>query len=663
MTATKKNFLQLNTPMGSSTVWITKVSGKEGLSQLFNYKLQLASQQPITNAFDYIGKLFSFSILDNDDQKGRDFNGLLINFSALGINKAEGWCYYEIELAPWLWLLTQRTNCRIFPGNGQRKEITVKDVLEELFTDYASFQVDLTGIKESTINSDFWLQYNETDFQFLSRLTETYGIFYYFVQTTDQHKLMLTDQKQGYSTQTHTANRFYSEGGTKPQILTWQHLYQFVPKTWTLNSHNIEQPSTQLQANSDSCVQHQRLGPSIHYRYTGNYSERDQGTTLSRLRMEAEETYSSVGKGSSSILGLAAGEHLKLDEKAFPEDADHDFIITELVFSAEDAKITNDNSSVASYINEFHCIPATRTFRLTPTTNSPQANQLHEAVVTGTSGEEVYTDNLSRLRVQFTWDVLGTNDANSSCWIRCVAPWEGILRVGTPVLVGFLHNDLNQPIILGALYDSQQQPLYNDPTMSGLKRRHGTQGDESYYNELRFIDKKDSSEVFLHACKDMQAEIDNNLTTIIKSDEIRTIEKSRKTEIKQANDTLTIDQGDLVITVSQGQCLITVQGNVTIKSSANLTLQATQNLTLSGEQISLQAQTSFTQKAESMTINSSDSLTLQGASTSISGSDTVSVKGASTTITGSDSMSVTGASTSITGNDSVSVKGAMIQLN
>lgn len=307
---------------------------------------------------------------------------------------------------------------------------------------------------------------------------------------------------------------------------------------------------------------------------------------------------------------------------------------------AENASLTGSSESGSGYSNHFRCIPATRIFRPSQKAHQLSANQLHKAIITGTSDEEIYTDDLHRLRVQFVWDKVGANDANSSCWIPTVSPWEGVLRVGTPVLVGYLHNDINQPVILGALYDSQQPPLFSEPTMSGLKRRHGTQGDDSYYNELRFNDKKDNAEVYLHACKDMSTNIDNSLTTVIKNSEVRTIEQSRKTEIKQADDVLTIDQGNLTITVSQGQCEITVQGNVTIKSSSNITLQAAQSLTLSAQPISIQAETTLAQKGQS-----------------------VSVEGTTTSITGSDAVSVKGAAASITGSDSVSITGAMVQLN
>lgn len=625
--STNKRILQLYTEIGPSPVWLTQIVGREGLSQLFHYRLSVMTQEPL-QVETLMGKPISFGIIATEEQPGRDFNGLMISLTTHCNSDKLGWYGYEIEVVPWLWLMTQRTHCRIFPGNGQRQLVTVNRVLQELFADYTAFQVDLSGIKGSYPQRDLWIQYNETDFNFFSRLTEEYGIYYYFQQEQDKHRLILGDQKQAYGKDSHESYLAKIDNSNQPQVYSWKHCYHFIAKSWSVNAHNFQQPGSKLKAKSDSCINFTRPGSCENYSYTNNFLERDSGQQIARLYSEREEAKHSMVEAESNLVALSAGSKLQIKQGDFQQETDKDFIVTSLQFTANDASFSSHDNQGASYANQFSCIPAKQIFRPSCVAVKPQAYQLHEAVVTGPQDAEIYTDELGRLRIQFRWDIEGKPDANASCWVRSSSDWEGVLRVGTPVLVAFLHGDIDQPVVMGPLYDTQQKPLFPEPTMSGLKRRHGSNGEDSYYNELRFDDKKDQAQVLLHACKDMQLLVDNDLTTEIKQKELHTVDAERQTMVKKGNDTLVLDQGNLIISVKEGKYELQVKGNIVISSEGDMNLHAGQSLKLSaGQQLEIQAGTSLTQKAGSVAINADTSLELKAVSTKIDGSATVAVKG------------------------------------
>lgn len=582
MTQPNENFfIRLDTKISSESVWVINFKGSEGCSQLFNYHCTFVLKQPLTDINALVGKIINFSIHSLAPAEQRNFSGLLIGLTANFEQKFPGWYCYEAEIAPWLWLLGQRKNCRIFPGGGTRKEVTVVEVMTELFKDYNKFAVNFEGIKGHYPARDFWLQYNETDLAFLMRILSQHGIFYYFKHEENQHILILADNKNAYSKQKLKPNNFGQDDYCEAQIKYLKNKYQLIPAAYTTASHNYLQPHVKLHAKTAAQMKFSNVPNFEPFTYSNSYVESDQGNTLIKIKMASCEAQYHLLEMGTNLWMANIADLVHLNKQLLLSQSDKDFVVTYMSFEINNPSLPGTEVAELEYSNIMECIPAEQVFYSNNEIALIKNYQLHEAIVVGPETEQIYTDDLGRVRVSFFWDHLGTEDINSSCWIRVASDWEGILRVGTPVLVAFIDGDIDQPVVIGPLYDGAQKPLFKEKTMSGLKRRHGKNGDDSFYNELRFNDKEGAAHVLLHATKDMDLAVDHDLISTIKNNETHKVTKARQVEVLEGNDTWIVDKGNIVIKANQGKYELNVQGDITIKSAGNIKIHAAEELNLS----------------------------------------------------------------------------------
>lgn len=561
--------LEFNTALGDSPIFMVQLKGHEGLSQLFEYQLQLVTQQPLPEANTLIGKDVSFAIMQQS-QVLRQFNGILTSLCKAPDPSRMQWYCYRATVRPWLWLLTHNIDCRIFPNCSStlRKKVKLVAILQELLDHYKPYKTDYSHISGNYPEREFCVQYNETDYNFLTRLLEEHGIFYLFSQTKTEHGLILGDEASAYGKNTITPYTLGVPNSNDPQIFDWLHYYNYIPQGHSVNSHDYQNPTLKLLAQSDSTVQLATRCAQQKHRYPARHLTRNDGTLYASRAISSEETQYSIVNAASNIANMAAGDKVSLRPGTLGQEQQREFIITTLDFQVDDNNLPGMVVATPQYRNDFTAIPSNQLFRPQRLAVKPHSYELHEAVITGAKGEELHTDPNGCHRIQFCWDTYSQADANASCWVRYAAQNEGMLRVGTPVLVSFLQGDIDQPIILAPLYDAQQKPLFTEPTMSGIKRRPGLNSDGSYYNELRFNDKKDNGQVYLNVYNDMKCDIGHDLMT----------------EVKKGNDTLIIDEGNLIITVKKGEYQLTVKGNITIKTDGDLGLTAKNiNLTASGQ--------------------------------------------------------------------------------
>ena len=328
------------------------------------------------------------------------------------------------------------------------------------------------------------------------------------------------------------------------------------------------------------------------------------------------------------------------------------------------------------YANSFTGFPSSDPFRPPRNALKPRIPGTQTAVVVGKSGEEIWTDKYGRIKVQFHWDQLGNNDENSSCWIRVAQGWAGknwgamwLPRIGQEVVVAFLDGDPDRPLIVGSVYNGQQPVPYTLPdeeTKSTVKSNSSKGGNG--FNEVRFEDKAQSEEIYIHAQKDMKVDVLNDLTWTVDHDETATVKNNRTRTISEGNDTLTVSQGNRSVTVTQGDETLTVSqgkrtvtvtgtethtskngfthevtGDCTLKVTGNVTIQATGSITIkAGTSLELDAGTSLTLKAgTSLSGNAGTSLSLSGgvsaemkgsASATVEGGGTLTLKGGIVTI-------------------------------
>ncbi len=562
--------LAVTTPLGKDVLLLAGFSGREELSRLFRYDLELLSENGGIAAKDVVGKAVTWKV--HGSVAPRYFHGVVSRFVA-GEARLHGLRQYRAEVVPWLWFLTRTTDCRIF----QKK--TAPEIVEQIFKDlgFAAYQLSLRG---TYVKRDYCVQYRETDFDFVSRLMEQEGIFYFFKHEDGKHTLVLADQKSAYK-DCAEKEVVYTAGSLVPShVSRWEHGYEFRAGKWAQTDYNFETPSTDLMTKSTTIVPLPDNKKFELYDYPGAYAVKADGGELTKVRMEEEEVPYDAVTGASTCRSFTLAGKFTLKEHVCTSEAGKGYVITSVQHSASDDSYV-DGTVGASYKNAFTCIPDSVTFRPARLTPRPVVRGPQTAVVVGTKGEEIYTDKYGRVKVQFFWDREGKKDENSSCWVRVAQGWAGKNwgiafhpRIGQEVIVDFLEGDPDRPIITGRVYNAEQMPPYELPanqTQSVLKTRSSKGGTAENFNELRFEDKKGSEEVYFHAEKDFNRVVENNDTLKVGSskadDGSQTIEiwKDRTETVKEGDEKVTIEKGKRTVTVDKGDDLHQVKtGNRTV---------------------------------------------------------------------------------------------------
>ena len=488
---------------------------------------------------------------------------------------------YQFVLRPWLWWLTLSSNNRVFQ-NLNAQEIVEKVFKDGGFTDY-KFQ-----LKSKPAKREYCLQYKESDFNFVSRLLEQEGIFWFFTHKEGKHTLVLADDNSAFPA---------ISGGKKVK-------YQ-ATSSGARETGMIRQVELRLQA----------IAQGAH---PGN----DKSEQPKQLIAE------------SDCAALMAGHWFTLaehDDKAL----NIDWLIT----------VVSHEYDGERYRNRFTAIPKATPYQPRYATPKPFM-PTQTATVVGKNGEENWTDKLGRVKVQFPWDREGKNDETSSCWLRVATAWSGngfgaqfIPRIGQEVVVSFIDGDPDKPLITGCVYNGANALPYALPanqTQSGIKT-HSGQG----FNELRFDDKKDAELLAMQAQKDFQVTVLNDSTTIVGHDEILSVKNKRSVTVKgdqehaidgnethkvKGNYTLNVD-GNLTIKVS-GTLTLESGKTLDIKSGAGLNASASGSMKLDAASIASEAKSSLTQKAATISQEAKATLTSKASATqTVDGGGMLVIKG------------------------------------
>jgi type VI secretion system secreted protein VgrG len=505
-----QRILSANSPLGKDVLVLTGFQGREEMSRLFHYTLDLVSENTSIGANAVVGKPISWSVHPIGGEV-RHFHGIVQQFSAGAVDRRELRAY-SAEVVPSLWLLTRTTDCRIFQNKS------VPDIVKIILGDagLTDYKMNLTGTYPTL---EYCVQYRESDFDFLSRLLEEYGIFYYFEHSADRHLLMFCDQKSAYKDLPGKKVPFMDDALAARSVTTWRRNCQFRSGKWAQCDFNFETPSGPLLTTSNALAKVPGADKYEQFDYPGRYGKKPDGDPLTKVRMEEEETPFDTVSGASTCNTFSPG--FKFTLTGMKAEEGKTYVLTAIEHTARDTSYTAGGET-QMYSNTFTGIPDSVTYRpecKTPRTGiwGPQT-----AVVVGPKGEEIYTDKYGRVKVQFHWDRLGKKDENSSCWIRVSQNWAGkrwgafcIPRIGQEVIVDFLEGDPDRPIITGRVYNAEQMHPYlgngpdpkhpNNPRLSGIKT-NTTPGGVGF-NELRFDDTKGKEQIFMHAERNMDVMI------------------------------------------------------------------------------------------------------------------------------------------------------------
>jgi len=552
--ATQKNrLLGIKTPLGNDVLLLQNFNGREGLSQLFSFDIEMLSEKKHDiNHDDIVGQSVTVELELHSGDK-RYFNGIVNSFvqTAVGRNSSdEVFSSYRATVVPWLWLLTRTANCRIF------QEMTVPDILNQIFGEYGFGGFVEDKLSASYRTWEYCVQYRETAFNFVSRLMEQEGIYYYFTHEDGKHMLVLSDSAGAH--QPFPGGEFIPFRPNREDLSQAGHIQDWtIGKTlqsgkFTHTDYNFKNPRTPMLVdpfswpNSEIPRQHQHAQFEV-FDYPGEFVVSAEGDQYAKVRAEELQARHEIETGSGTARVIAPGYTFSLTNHPRP-DQNRLYLVIEARYSGAVASYsTGGGDDGEGFSTSFCTIPADVPYRSTRQTPKPTIQGLQTAVVSGPDGEEIHTDEFGRVKVQFHWDREHEYDATSSCWIRVAQMWAGkkygavfTPRIGQEVVVSFLEGDPDHPLIVGSVYNDDQQQHYSLPgekTKSYIKSNSSPGG--SGYNELRFEDKADKEQIFIHAQKNMDIRVENEHKELIEDDCHITVNGERREKIDR-NQSLTV---------------------------------------------------------------------------------------------------------------------------
>jgi type VI secretion system secreted protein VgrG len=509
------HLIAVDTPLGPDKLLLRSFSGTEGISQLFHFQLDLLSEDPDIDFDKIIGQKVTVSVKLADLSKERYFSGHISRFAQLPGERRLA--RYQAEMVPWLWFLTRTTDCRIFQNRR------VPDIIQQVFRDFgwSDFEDQLQGSYEP---KEYCVQYRETACNFVMRLMEQEGIFFFFRHERGKHVLVMADSPLAHKPCPDAASVRYEHvfgpGYRREEdvILRWRYQQELRPGKYAVKDYNFKEPGTILHNELVSSINQGGNRKYEIFEYPGGYETLDQGDALARLRIEEQEAPHEAARGDSNCRAFSPGFRFGLTGHE-RQDQNTQYVLTEVTHCAESGSFHTEKAGEgASYSNSFACIPYAVRFRPPRVTPKPRVQGPQTAVVCGRETEEIWTDEYGRVKVQFHWDRRGEWDEDSSCWIRVSQPWAGrnwgaiaIPRIGQEVVVDFLEGDPDRPIITGRVYNARQMPPYSLPanqTQSGIKSRSSKEGGSANFNEIRFEDKKGAEVLTIHAERTMRESVE-----------------------------------------------------------------------------------------------------------------------------------------------------------
>ena len=563
--------MSIDTPLGKDVLLLAGFQGTEAISRLFSFELDLLSENNTIAFEDIIGKRVLITVQLTKGK--RHFQGMICRFSQAAGQETDGrlrLSRYRATFVPWTWLLTRTSDSRIY------QNLSVPEIVEKIFKEkgFTDFSME---VQEQHDKREFCVQYRESDFNFISRLMEDEGIYYYFTHDQNTHTMVIADTP-GKHKKLPSSVRHYRVSNVpigEDTISTLEKFQEVQAGKYTLNDFNFEIPGTSLKASVDS---QQKLGPGERemYDFPGGYSAKASGDKLARIRMEEEEVRITTLRGSGNCREFTSGFRFKLTNAYRPDISDKEYLLTAVEHKAVQGW---EGEGEVDYRNSFTCIPFTVPFRPPLVTAKPFIHGTQTAIVVGKKGDEIYTDKYGRIKVQFHWDREGKKDENASCWMRVGQIWAGqgwgsvwIPRVGHEVIVSFMEGDPDQPLITGSVYDGTNMPPYPlpaDMNKSTIKS-NSTKGGGGF-NELRFDDTKGSEEVYLQGQKDWNILIKNDKSQTIGVDDKLSVGSNQSITIG-VNRTEAVGNDESITIGSNKSETVTINKTETIGVAKELTI-------------------------------------------------------------------------------------------
>jgi type VI secretion system secreted protein VgrG len=574
--------LELHSPVGADKLLIREFHGAEQLSACFEYVLSLYSENHNIKPEDLLGEHVSIRVRAGG-QPERFIDGICCELGHVGSRGR--YATYQMVLRPWLWLLSTRSDCRIF-----QKRSSV-EILKEVVAGWGdgTFEIELR-VKDAPEEREYCVQYSESDLSFVMRLLEDDGLYFYFEHEKNKHKLIVTDDKSGHKTapgvEKLSMRKWDSERKDAASIWGWSAKSAVTPGGIAMRDYDYEKARADIDVDRTSPKTKQgRDKVAVIYEYPGHYREVEEGNKRQTTRLEELQANFETAEATTDASGLNAGTLFTLtDHKREVEN--REYLVTSVIYQADSGAFESGDGAGADFQAKLRCIPTQRPFRPARRTAWPVVPGAQTATVVGHKEGEVTFDEYATVKVHFHWERARRNskaadppDDHCSCWVRVAQSWTGaewgalfLPRVGQEVVVEFLDGNPDRPLITGSVYNNRNQPPYKKASQSGWKTRTLNQTDKSKYNELRFDDEKGREEVHIRAQRDFTTKVIHDSTATVGNDAAHTVKNNLTVNVSEGNHDTVVSKGAMRAEVKDSLYGVTAK-EVAVSASDAITLR------------------------------------------------------------------------------------------
>jgi type VI secretion system secreted protein VgrG len=553
--------VEITTPFGTQ-VQFRQMIGTEALSSLHGWEIDLVSDSKSLDYKQALGKHATLTV-ETQGQGKRYLDGIVTRFGMHGQDTGAKLAYRMI-LSPWLWLATRKSDFKIW------QNMTVPQIIESVLAPFGKPME--FKLSRAYRQRDYTVQYHESCHNFVARLCESEGIYWRYVHQAGSHTVVFCDDVVSSHEPLPGGDQipFHPPGkaalADKEHIYAWQSGQEVRPGKAYLDDYDFKKPRADL-SNALSDPPGHSHDQWESYVWPGGYTQHADGETYTRMQLQTDLAGQQRAQAQLTLRSIAPGYTFKLTN--YPrEDQNRQYLVVAVSYHLqENVQFSQgeggaaDGGSIQQFAMEAH--PTSIAYRPEIVTPKPRTQGPQTAVVVGPPGEEIWTDQYGRVKVQFHWDRIGAMDENSSCWVRVSTSWAGpnfgavhIPRIGMEVIVDFLNGDPDYPIILGCVYNAVNMPPWSLPgnaTQSGILTRSskggaggagmGAGGGDA--NALRFEDKAGSEQLWLHAQKDQLTEVENDEKKWVGRDRVKDVDRDETNHIGRDR-TETVDHDETI---------------------------------------------------------------------------------------------------------------------
>ncbi|WP_447922565.1 type VI secretion system Vgr family protein [Achromobacter aegrifaciens] len=565
--------VKAHTPLPPEQLKFRAMHGAESLSQLFELEVELVSESYTLDMKSLLGKPLTLEI-ETGSSEPRYLGGHVTRCALVGReNNTSRYTIYRATVRPWLWYLTQTSDNKIFQNKS------VPDVIREVLKDY-DYPVEFKLV-DSYRNWEYCVQYQETDYAFISRLMEHEGIYFWFKHDKGKHTLVLTDDlTQHEPVAGYEQIPYYGPDRIaiprEDHVYKWEVAEQITPGAFATTDYHPLTPAASLEARRNNPGDHDH-GDLEMYEWQGGYTNSDDAEHYTRVRLEDLQCRKEQSTGGANARGLATGHLFTL--RNHPRQAENrDYLVVSTYYRIRETGYASGQPDPGSFDLEFVVLPSSTQFRAPRVTPVPHTHGPQTATVVGKEGEEIWTDKMGRIKVQFHWDRYGKKDENSSCWVRVSSPWAGggfggiqLPRVRDEVIVDFIGGQPDRPIVIGRVFNANNLPPWDLPdnaTQSGFLSRSKS-GTPATANALMFEDKSGSERIWLHAERELCTEVEAN--------EFHSTDENRTTTIGD-NDTTKIGGNRDIKVTGTDNLRVEKRRDVFVKGHEEYTVKASRTV-------------------------------------------------------------------------------------